>query len=123
MRNSRVTTTATICLALAATGAVPAFGQQQDLRSPDARDTAQISQDLRSPDARDADAGRSTADAPEMTVVTLAQPAPSQPGGIDWGDAGIGAGGLLAVAVIGLGAGFAVLHRRHGAQGRAATSS
>jgi hypothetical protein len=33
--------------------------------------------------------------------------------GIDWGDAGLGAGGLLGVTLIGLGGTLLVLHRRH----------
>jgi hypothetical protein len=36
---------------------------------------------------------------------------PSSPG-FDWGDAGIGAGGGLALAVLGIGAGLAITQRR-----------
>jgi hypothetical protein len=63
----RISRTAALALTLAALGASTAVAQQQDLRSPDARDaggavpTAAAPQpDLRSPDARDA--GRSAAD-------------------------------------------------------------
>ena len=33
-------------------------------------------------------------------------------GGIDWADAGIGAGGLLGLTLLGLGGSLAVVHRR-----------
>ena len=47
-----------------------------------------------------------------MTVVKLPQPAPAAERGIDWGDAGIGAGTLFGVMVVGLGGAMAVVHRR-----------
>jgi hypothetical protein len=58
-RTHRLTTTAGTVLAVAALAAGPAWGQSQDLRSPDTRDAAQgrwpvSHQDLRSPDAVDA---------------------------------------------------------------------
>jgi hypothetical protein len=100
--------------------AVPTASARQDLRSPDAQDAAsnaaarpaQPSQDLRSPDARDAaDASR----VPEVTVVKVDESAPSS-GGIDWGDAGIGAGGLLGLTLVSLGGMLVVKRRRsHGA--------
>jgi hypothetical protein len=85
----------------------------QDLRSPDTRDSAQAaeaqsyrdlrpldpratqtaSQDLRSPDARDA--------AREVPPVTVATPGvPETTRGFDWGDAGIGAAGMLGLVGI-----------------------
>ena len=99
--------------------AAPAVRPPQDLRGPDARDAAtlvQTSQDLRSPDSRDAAAGRGAFNTPEVMVVKLPQPsaAPVVAGGIDWADAGIGAGGLLAVLALGLGGAFAIVHRKHG---------
>ena len=71
----------------------------QDLRSPDARDAAQaakveVAQDLRSPDARDA--GLPEAPTPD-TVVEIREVPGS---GFDWGDAGIGAAGILAMLSI-----------------------
>jgi hypothetical protein len=48
-------------------------------------------------------------------VVKLREPASapvSTADGIDWSDAGIGAGVLLGLAVIALGGAFAVAHRR-----------
>jgi hypothetical protein len=92
----------------------------QDLRSPDARYVApphagRVGVDLRSPDSRDAAEGRGTFSAPDVMVVKLREPASapvSTADGIDWSDAGIGAGVLLGLAVIALGGAFAVAHRR-----------
>ena len=89
----------------------------QDLRSPDARDAAQaakveVAQDLRSPDARDA--GLPESPTPD-TVVEIRE----VPGnGFDWGDAGIGAAGLLALLSIAGGLTLMVTtrRRRHGAE-------
>jgi hypothetical protein len=85
--------------------------QYSDLRSPDARDAAAAStqtayQDLRSPDARDA--GRPESPAPD-TVVAIRE-APSS--GFDWGAAGIGAAGLLAMLSIAGGLALLVTSRR-----------
>src|SRR5688500_14079493 len=95
-----------VFLATAATAALafPAgAAAQQDLRSPDARDAAretlgQPAQDLRSPDARDA--ASDLAPAPVESSVTIVR---TQGDGFDWGDAGIGAGGILAVLLLGTG--------------------
>ena len=86
--------------------------QKQDLRSPDTRDAAtraETKQDLRSPDARDAGEGRGTYTAPNVMIVKVPVQADS---GIDWADAGIGAGGLLGLMLLGLGGSLAVGHRR-----------
>jgi hypothetical protein len=85
----------------------------QDLRNPDNR-VAPVSgptQDLRSPDSRDAAAGRGTFSAPEVVVVKVSEPQPVA-GGIDWGDAGIGAGTLVGLTLITLGSALFVVHRR-----------
>jgi hypothetical protein len=117
MRRTQLITTA----ALVAACAVPATAaaQGQDLRSPDTRDAAaaakaQSYQDLRSPDARDA--GQSTdtqvtqdlrspdardAGQPPVKVPTPVVEIHAAPGnGFDWGDAGIGAAGALALLSI-----------------------
>ena len=108
--------------------AAQAPAPRQDMRSPDTRDVATAAEsskggtsaatsgaDLRSPDARDHAAGRGTFNAPEVTVVKVPEPAPVAPsnGGIDWGDVGIGAGGMLGLALLALGGTYAVVHRRH----------
>jgi hypothetical protein len=104
---------------------------RQDLRSADARDAArsadarqgQPQQELRSPDTRDLAEGRGTFSAPEVTVVKVTEPAP--PGaGIDWGDAGIGAGTMLGLILLALGSSLAVVHRRQSAAaGQPATTA
>jgi hypothetical protein len=72
--------------------------QYSDLRSPDARDAARASiesgnQDLRSPDARDVGREPVTVQIPEPVVEIREVPG----SGFDWGDAGIGAAGMLAL--------------------------
>jgi hypothetical protein len=136
MNHRRLTRSAALGLALAALAA-PTAVAQQDLRSPDTRDAAEgyapsppsaivssPAQDLRSPDARDAAAGRGTFNSPEVTVVKVPEPspAPSSGGGLDWGDAGIGAGGLLGLILLGLGGTLAVMHRSQRVPGAAATT-
>ena len=88
-----------------------------DLRSPDARDASRhvVSQpssvtrvDLRSPDTRDVANGVRFVTVPPVQVVH----SPSSRG-FEWGDAGIGAGGAVLIALIALGTGVAVQHRRH----------
>lgn len=117
MSYRHLTHTAALGLAVAAIAA-PVAAAQQDLRSPDAVDAAQTAlakQDARSPDARDAAAGRGTFSAPRVTVVKIAEASPaSSAGGLDWGDAGIGAGAVLAIALIAIGGSLAVAHRRRG---------
>ena len=92
-------------------------GTTQDLRSADARDAAlraETKQDLRSPDAVDAAAGRGTFSAPEVVVVKVQEPQP-QPvaDGLDWADAGLGAGVLVGLCLIALGGTLFVTQRRH----------
>jgi hypothetical protein len=93
-------------LAAGALAAPLAAGQQQDLRSPDSRDAA---------------AGRAAAGAPEVTVVKVADPSPSS-GGIDWGDAGIGAASLLGLSLVGVGGALTIAHHRRLASARARPS-
>jgi hypothetical protein len=147
MNNSRLTRSAALGLALAALAA-PTAAAQQDLRSPDARDAAraaesaqeqpgrdlrspdardaaraaelaqdQPGQDLRSPDARDAAEGRGSFNAPDVTVVKVTKPSTSG-GGIDWADAGIGAGGVLGLVLLALGSTLAITYRRQSVPGR-----
>ena len=129
MRRTQLITTA----ALVAACAVPATAaaQGQDLRSPDARDAAAAAQelgyqDLRSPDARDAgrpgtnpgytdlrspdarDAGRPPVEVPTPIVEIREVPG----SGFDWGDAGIGAAGMLALFSIAAGLALMVGGRR-----------
>jgi hypothetical protein len=96
----------------------------QNLVSPDARDAVHPSSlggtsqkiDRRTPDARDAGDGRGTWAAPTVTVVQVPQPTPSHTG-LDWGDAGIGAGAVVGLVLLALGSGLAIVHRRQEARG------
>jgi hypothetical protein len=102
----------------------PVVEASQDLRSPDTRDHADgrgtfsvtsdvPARDLRNPDTRDYAEGRGTYNSPEVVVVESPSPV-TQPtaGGIDWEDVGMGAGALLAIALLGAGGALAVVHRR-----------
>jgi len=125
----RLTRSAAVGLALAALAAPAALAdphasdayaraeaaQTQDLRSPDARDAAaraDAKQDLRSPDSRDAAEGRGTYTAPNVMIVKVPEPVQADDG-LDWADAGIGAGGLFGLVLIGLGGALAAVRRRH----------
>jgi hypothetical protein len=108
-RTQLIITTAALVAACAAPSTAPAQGQ--DLRSPDTRDAAaaaqeQSYQDLRSPDARDA--GRTPVQVPTPVVEIREVPG----SGFDWGDAGIGAAGMLALFSIAAGVALTVGARR-----------
>ena len=112
--SARVTDDRVVAPSAPAAGGAP---QKQDLRSADARDAAvqaQKPQDLRSPDAIDASAGRGTFTAPDIVVVKVDEPRP-QPvaDGLDWTDAGIGAGVIAGLSLIALGGALVLTHRRH----------
>lgn len=132
MKRHRITTSAVLGLAIAAVAAPSPATAYTDLRSPDARDSARIVEerqsqaqgmDLRSPDARDAAEGRGTFSAPEVTVVRIDEPSPSSSGGLDWGDVGIGAGGLFGLILLTSGAILAVMHRKHRPQRTTVTTA
>jgi hypothetical protein len=109
----RFTTAAAVAIALGA--ASPAAAQEQDLRAPDTKDAAecgsitqcgQRSPDLRTPDAIDAASPTTTPTPSRVRIVEV----PSH--GFEWGDAGIGAAGALAVIALGAGVGMAGAQRR-----------
>ncbi len=84
-----------------ASGANVSASARQDLRSPDAVDASRVDeisglqpQDLRSPDA--ADAGQRVGIYSPDSLSTVSAPEPSDRG-FDWGDAGIGAAGMLGL--------------------------
>ena len=120
MHTRRITRSAALGLTLAALAAPTAVAVPADLRSPDARDAAATGesatggprQDMRSPDARDHAAGRGTFSAPDVTVVKVSEPSPTA-GGLDWADAGIGAGGMLGLVLVGVGGAVLVTRRTH----------
>jgi hypothetical protein len=117
MFNHRLTRTAAVALAIAATAA-PAASADDHWRS---QDQPQARQDLRNPDTRDYADGRGTYNSPEVVVVKAPVPvaASTAGGGIDWEDVGIGAGGLLGASLIALGGTLLVVQRR-GARAQAA---
>jgi hypothetical protein len=90
--------------------------QGRDFRNPDTRGNAPavIGQDMRSPDAVDAAAGRGTSTAPDVLVVKVKEPQ-LQPAadGLDWADAGIGAGVIVSLALVALGGALVLTQRRH----------
>jgi hypothetical protein len=126
-------TNITISLLLALLAA-PAFASEaQDLRSPDARDSARqverilsAGQDLRSPDARDSARRVVSLQPPRSSYnALLSKPAAAAgvaSSGFRWGDAGIGAAGMLALIAIGAGASVIVTQRRRERRFPAATS-
>ena len=146
MSRSRFTRTIGLGMTIAALGASTAAARPADLRTPDAiaagqgarsqytpsdvrtPDTVSASKpsttepvaDMRTPDARDHGQGRGTFNAPEVTVVKVLDPAPTA-SGFDWADAGIGAGGLLGLILLGLGATATIAHRKAPARGTATT--
>ena len=71
-------------------------------------------QDLRNPDTVDFANGRGTYNSPEVVVVDVPKPVspPVSAGGIDWADAGLGAGSLLGITLIALGGALLIVHRR-----------
>lgn len=97
-------------LALAAT-ATPTASADPHAADTHARAEAAQTQDLRSPDARDAAEGRGTHTAPNVMIVKVPEPVRADRG-IDWADAGIGAGGLLGLVLLGAGGSLAVVQRR-----------
>jgi hypothetical protein len=138
MSNHRITHIAAVALAIAAAAAPAAAARPVDgsaewklphgFQTADSRDAVtqrglyepmrpedqpQSPQDLRMPDTVDYADGRGTYNAPEVVVVDAPPPvaAPST-GGIDWEDVGIGAGGLVGIALVGLGGALAIVHRR-----------
>ena len=70
------------------------------------------STDLRSADAKDAAVSPSLRSYGTPTIIEVASPAPPSSSSFDWGDAGIGAGGTLAVIAIAVGGTVLVTRRR-----------
>ena len=92
----------------------------QDLRSPDAQDASRnpvatyepAAQDLRSPDAQDAVRNQVATYQPGQLPTSVGQVRAVPSSGFDWGDAGIGAAGMLALVALGIGSLLTVEHRR-----------
>jgi hypothetical protein len=115
-------TVATVAVALCAGG--PAMAQEQDLRSPDAiaagQPKAPQTQDYRSPDAATPVEPTTDLRAPDNRFgQPSGGPAPVHvrivevpSTGFAWGDAGIGAAGMLAVVMLAAGIGMVAVHHR-----------
>ncbi len=115
-------TIATVAIALCA--AAPAAARTQDLRSPDAIAAGQPKapqiQDYRTPDAVDPVEPTADLRAPDNRFgQPTRDPAPARvrivevpSSGFGWGDAGIGAAGMLAVVMLGAGVGMVGMHHR-----------
>jgi hypothetical protein len=129
---SRIRAQAALALAIAAVAAPAAYADgpsADNFVSPDARDAGRpVVIDRVSPDARDAGRPAASIDrvSPdardngrrEPAPVVISQPAVASADGFDWLDAGIGAGGLALLVVVGTGA--AATFRSHRAPMRAA---
>jgi hypothetical protein len=102
---------------------VSAAPVRTDLRSPDAVEAATNPRqapgvDLRSPDVQDATT-RAPAVAAVPAGVTPAAAA-STSSGFEWGDAGIGAAGMLGIVLLAAGLGMLAVRHRHADGGIAA---
>jgi hypothetical protein len=113
----RITTTAAVILSLAAAGAPPASARPADyvpvgkqaptsLHSRPGKTTIPTSWPY--PYGGNPKPATAAPAAVPQAVVRIQTP----PSGFDWGDAGIGAAGGLAVAMLGLGAGLVISHQR-----------
>jgi hypothetical protein len=125
LRIHRFTTTSAVAIALcaaspaaaqalitpdaidAAAAKKPQVTQKQDQRSPDAATPLQSTIDKRSPDVR---YGQPNGESAPVPVRVRIVEVPSS--GFEWGDAGIGAAGMLALVLVGVGVGMAGPHRR-----------
>jgi hypothetical protein len=131
MFNHRLTRTAAVTVALAAVAApaasaepidaarggihypAPAQERPQDLRGADAQGApTEQPQDLRHADTRDYAEGRGTYNSPDVVVVKSPAEPVATSGGVDWADIGVGAGGMLSLALIGAGGALIVVRRR-----------
>jgi hypothetical protein len=129
LRIHRFTTTSAVAIALcaaspaaaqalispdaidAATASKPQVTQTQDRRSPDAATPLESTIDKRSPDVRYGQPNG--APVPNVTLApTRVRLVEVPSSGFEWGDAGIGAAGMLALVLVGVGVGMAGLHRR-----------
>jgi hypothetical protein len=89
--------------------ATPQVAQKQDRRSPDAASPFEPTFDMRSPDVRYGQPTGQPAPTPTPTRVRIVE-LPSN--GFEWGDAVVGAAGMLALVLVGVGVAMAGVHRR-----------
>jgi hypothetical protein len=89
-------------------------------RGPNA--TYALPRGFRPADVTDAIEGRGTFTAPDVTVINVPQLARPAHGGLDWADAGIGAGGATGLLAITLAGALIVRRRQMDARARAVVS-
>ena len=98
--------------------AAPTASGLRDVASPDARDArpvthvAVVSSDRRSADAKDAAGNPSLRSYGTPTIVAVPSATAPSSTGFEWGDAGIGAAGMLVVVAIAAGGTLLVMRRR-----------
>ena len=114
MFNHRLTRTAAVTVALAAfavpaASAEPIDAARGGIYYPT---PAEETQDLRHADTRDYAEGRGTFNSPDVVVVKSPAEPVATSGGVDWADVGVGAGGMLSLALIGAGGALVVVRRR-----------
>jgi hypothetical protein len=126
LRRSHILTTAALLAACVTPASAATY---EDLRSPDAVDAAAhrglyttedkgpytLNREYGSPDA--VDAARDLPPTPTPVVAATSSPS----GGFDWGDAGIGAAGMLALFSIAAGSALLITGRRRRRDLRVAT--
>jgi hypothetical protein len=111
----RFTRSAVLALVVAAVAAPTAAASNPDQQFP--APPSEPGQDFRSPDTRDYADGRGTYNSPDVVVVKVPEPELAPAGGIDWADAGIGAGSLLGLSLLGIGGTLLLVHRKHATPG------
>jgi hypothetical protein len=87
----------------------PTSAQQVDNRSPDAADPFEPTFDQRAPDNR---FGQPSGDSVPAVAPVRVRVVEVRSNGFEWGDASIGAAGMLALVLVGVGAAMANAHRR-----------
>ena len=116
MYQHRLIRFAALAVVIGALAAPTVSARVPDLQNADNRRAVATEQrkDLRSADAADAAAGRGTFSAPEVVVVKVREPQPEPVAdGIDWNDAGLGAGAFVGLSLVLVGGGVLIVHRRH----------
>lgn len=113
-----------VAAVLAAAAVFPAASLASTSGGTYERTVTELGQAIGEPDEQDAPAPPRYARTPTELGQRIAPPATASmdPGGFDWGDAAIGAGTMLVVALLGSGA-VVALHRRRHAIGSARVSA
>jgi hypothetical protein len=111
----RFNRSAALALTVAAMAAPTAAASNPDQQFP--APATEQGQDFRMPDTQDSAEGRGTYNSPDVVVVKLQAPEIAPAGGIDWADAGIGAGSVLGLSLLGIGGALLLVHRKQAVPG------